>query len=233
MTEFSSVEICAGAGGTALGLEMAGFHPAALVEWEKWCCSTLQANRPEWKVFGPGADGDVCEFDGRPYHGVDLLSGGCPCTPFSGSGQQHGPDDERDLLPEAIRLVGEIEPRALLLENAAALLSDKFAEYRETVVLGPLRGLGYNTSWTTIDVADYGVPQRRVRSVLVANRPEYTYRPPEPGPAAATVGEAIGDLMAARGWPGAAAWARGANTVAPTLVGGSEKPAERSVHGRR
>ena len=73
------VEICAGAGGQALGLAMAGFVHVALVEYEEDYCKVLKQNRPEWNVICA----DVHDFDGRPYHGVDLLAGGVPCPPFS------------------------------------------------------------------------------------------------------------------------------------------------------
>lgn len=102
------VEICAGAGGQALGLAMAGFVHVALVEYEKEYCDILKENRPEWPIICA----DVHDFDGKPYHGVDLFAGGVPCPPFSVAGKQLGADDERDLFPEALRLVREIEPRA-------------------------------------------------------------------------------------------------------------------------
>ena len=77
------VEICAGAGGQALGLAMAGFVHVALVEYEEDYCKVLKQNRPEWNVICA----DVHDFDGRPYHGVDLLAGGVPCPPFSVAGK--------------------------------------------------------------------------------------------------------------------------------------------------
>src|SRR5690606_12875372 len=101
MSEFTSLELCAGAGGQALGLEMAGFDHSALVEIEPPACATLRLNRPEWNVI----EGDLRQFDGRPYHGVDLVAGGVPCLPFSKAGKQLGANDERDLFPEAIRMV--------------------------------------------------------------------------------------------------------------------------------
>ena len=112
------VEICAGAGGQALGLAMAGFVHVALVEYEEDYCKVLKQNRPEWNVICA----DVHDFDGRPYHGVDLLAGGVPCPPFSVAGKQLGQEDERDLFPEAIRLIKEIQPRAVMLENVRGFL---------------------------------------------------------------------------------------------------------------
>ena len=98
------VEICAGAGGQALGLAMAGFVHVALVEYEADYCKVLKENRPEWNIICA----DVHDFDGRPYRGVDLLAGGVPCPPFSVAGKQLGKDDERDLFPEAIGLSAKL-----------------------------------------------------------------------------------------------------------------------------
>lgn len=101
MELLSCIEVCAGAGGQALGLERAGFEPQALIEIEKSCCNTLKVNRPHWNVI----EGDIKQFDGIPYRGVDLLAGGVPCPPFSKAGKQRGKNDKRDLFPEALRLV--------------------------------------------------------------------------------------------------------------------------------
>ena len=95
------VEICAGAGGQALGLASAGFTHIALIEYEADYCKILKLNRPEWNVICQ----DVHDFDGKAYQGVDLLAGGVPRPPFSIAGKQLGKDDERDLFPEAIRLI--------------------------------------------------------------------------------------------------------------------------------
>ena len=216
----TSLEICAGAGGQALGLEQAGFAHEAVVELDADACETLRYNR-EWKVI----EGDVANVDGRAFAHVDLLAGGVPCPPFSIAGKQLGSDDERDLFPQALRLVEEIAPRAVLLENVRGLGTRRFEGYRGQV-LGRLRARGYDTWWGLVQASDHGVPQLRPRFVLVAMRPPWAgrFRWPEPQPVPPpTVGEALGDLMAARGWPGAAAWARRATGIGPTIVGGSKK----------
>jgi len=216
----TSLEICAGAGGQALGLEQAGFAHEAVVELDADACATLRGNR-QWKVI----EGDVANVDGRAFAGADLFAGGVPCPPFSIAGKQLGSDDERDLFPQALRLIGEIAPRAVLLENVRGLGTQRFAGYR-ALVLGRLRDLGYTTWWNVVQASDHGVPQLRPRFVLVAMRPPWArwFRWPEPRPAPPpTVGEALGDLMASRGWPGAASWARRATRIAPTIVGGSKK----------
>ena len=79
MNKLSCVEICAEAGGQALGLEWGGFESQVLVEIDKACCNTLRFNRPNWMVV----EGDLKEFDGRSFVGVDLVAGGIPCSPFS------------------------------------------------------------------------------------------------------------------------------------------------------
>src|SRR2546421_11625418 len=97
----TSLEICAGAGGQALGLERAGFRHVCLVDSERSACATLKSNRPAWAV----ALKDVRDLEGRHYRGIELLAGGVPCPPFSIAGKQLGRDDERDLFPEALRLI--------------------------------------------------------------------------------------------------------------------------------
>ena len=215
------VEICAGAGGQALGLAMAGFVHVALVEYEQEYCNVLKANRPEWNVICA----DVHKFDGHPYEGVDLLAGGVPCPPFSVAGKRLGKDDERDLFPEAIRLIREIRPRAVMLENVRGFLDSGFEEYRDHIFT-EIKKLGYVTHIKLLNASDYGVPQLRPRVVIVGIRKdqagafEYPQEHPRESP---TVGETLCDLMSQNGWKGAKKWAEGADRIAPTLVGGSKK----------
>jgi DNA (cytosine-5)-methyltransferase 1 len=224
VADLEAVEICAGAGGQALGLERAGFEHALAVELDAAACATLRANRPGWKV----AEGDVADpalWRPSDYRGVALLAGGVPCPPFTVAGRQLGATDERDLFAWAVELCGIVQPRALLLENVRGLSTRRFSAYRQHV-LDRLAELGYVPGWRLLHAADYGVPQLRPRTVLVALRPQDApwFRWPSPSPRPpATVGQTVGDLMAARGWPGAAAWARRADRIAPTIVGGSKK----------
>ena len=217
----SCVEICAGAGGQAIGLDMAGFNHLALVEYEKEYCDVLKLNRPDWNVICE----DVHNFDGMPYHGVDLLAGGVPCPPFSAASKQLGKDDERDLFPEAIRLVKEIRPRAVMLENVRGFLDPKFSEYREHI-LGAIKELGYEVQIKLLNACDFGVPQLRPRVIIVGIRNDvsckFTYPTPN-ADAAPTVGEAVKELMGANGWKKTEEWAEKANKIAPTVVGGSKK----------
>ena len=215
------VEICAGAGGQALGLAMAGFIHVALVEYEADYCKVLKENRPEWNVICA----DVHNFDGRPYAGVDLLAGGVPCPPFSVAGKQLGKDDERDLFPEAIRLIKEIRPRAVMLENVRGFLSPEFEEYRNHI-FSSIKELGYITHIKLLNASDFGVPQLRPRVVIIGIRIDqvgtFTYPEELPG-SAQTVGETLYDLMAENNWAGAKEWAKRADKIAPTVVGGSKK----------
>ena len=214
------VEICAGAGGQALGLALAGFTHVALVEYETDYCKTLKSNRPEWNVICT----DVHDFNGKPYQGVDLLAGGVPC-PFSIAGKQLGKDDERDLFPEAIRLIKEIAPRAVMLENVRGFLDAGFNEYRKDI-LRSIEMLGYDTQIQLLNASDFTVPQLRPRVVIVATRKDqnitFSYPKGNPG-CAPTVGETLYDLMAENKWEGAKLWSKNANKIAPTLVGGSKK----------
>ena len=118
MTEITSLEICGGAGGQALGLEMAGFHHQAVLEWDADACNTLRLNRSEeWNVI----ERDIREVDVTDYRGVDRFAGGVPCPPFSIAGKQLGRDDERNLFPRALEMVEQVQPKAVLLENVRGL----------------------------------------------------------------------------------------------------------------
>ena len=221
MHELTCLEICAGAGGQSLGLEDAEFSHVAAVEIDPDACETLRLNRQHaWKVV----EIDVHQFDGRPYRGVDLLAGGVPCPPFSVAGKQLGADDERDLFPQALRLVQECEPTAVMLENVPGLSQTRFASYREQV-LSELDDLGYEADWQVLNACEFGVPQLRPRFILVAMRPDVYahFEWPSAIRTPPTVGEALYAMMAEGGWKGAEAWARKANGVGPTLVGGSRK----------
>lgn len=219
-SRLSCLEICAGAGGQSLGLELAGFGHELAVEIEPEPCQTLRMNRPRWNVH----EGDVRDVDGTQYRGVDLLAGGVPCPPFSIAGKQLGEDDERDLFPEALRLVEEAQPKAVLLENVRGLSTAKFHTYRNSI-RDRLKDLGYDSDWQVLNASEFGVPQLRPRFILVAALPEYFARFQWPGAKKTppTVGEVLYPLMARDGWAGAEAWAERADGIGPTIVGGSRK----------
>lgn len=220
MSDLTCLEICAGAGGQSRGLELSGFEHVAAVEIDPDAAETLRLNRPDWHVF----EGDVREVDGAQYHGIDLLAGGVPCPPFSVAGGRLGADDERDLFPEALRLVREAGPAAVMLENVKGLAERRFADYRQQV-LDELNALGYDCHWQVLNACEFGVPQLRPRFILVAIKRRYAahFTWPAATGTPPTVGATLHDLMAARGWRGAKGWATKANGIAPTIVGGSHK----------
>ena len=200
----TSIEICAGAGGQALGLEQAGFDHLAVVEIDHHACNTLRENRPQWNVI----EGDVVPWirdHAHEYRGVDLVAGGVPCPPFSYAGKQLGADDERDLFPAMIELVSVVRPRAIMIENVRGLLDPKFDAYRASVE-EHLAQVGYSLQWKLLNASDFGVPQLRPRVIAVGFRhdtaPSFEYPSPFQN-AAPTVGETLADLMAERGWEGA------------------------------
>jgi DNA (cytosine-5)-methyltransferase 1 len=219
--KLTSIEICAGAGGQALGLEQAGFDHLALVEIEPLACLTLKANRPEWNVVR----NDVRDFSAEKYKGVDLLAGGVPCPPFSIAGKQLGQLDERDLFPEALRLVKECNPKAIMLENVRGLLDNKFKDYREAI-LAELKQLGYTCEWKLVNASDYGVSQLRPRAILIAMKEKYFPYfswPEKHNVIPVSVGELLFEEMNSLGWENAENWKKQADGIAPTLVGGSKK----------
>ena len=229
MGDYTVVEICAGAGGQSLGLDRAGFKHVLAVELDPTAAATLSLNKPKWDVrIGDVADPDVWqpsdfspENRGEP---ISLFAGGVPCPPFSIAGKQLGTEDERDLFAWAIEQVSVLRPRAVLLENVKGLSQARFAAYRQHV-LDRLHEFGYEAEWRLLNAADFGVPQLRPRFVLVAMAPEdfAHFHWPDGNKKHRSVGQALKTLMAKDGWEGASDWAKSANRIGPTIVGGSKK----------
>ncbi|WP_328736170.1 DNA cytosine methyltransferase [Streptomyces bobili] len=153
----TSIEICAGAGGQAVGLHNAGFDHRALVEWDPYAVATLQANVGDWPGWDQEKadairpmdvkdflDSEVLKNLGLKPGDLDLLAGGVPCPPFSLAGRRLGPDDERDLFPAALDIIESLLPKAVMIENVRGILEppDVFIEYRISI-LDRLRDLGY------------------------------------------------------------------------------------------
>lgn len=219
----TSLELCAGAGGQALGLEQAGFSHAALVEVDNHCCTTLRQNRPKWDVFEE--DIRVFKNTASKFKGVDVVTGGLPCPPFSVAGKQLGEKDERNLFPDALDIIDVIRPKAVMIENVRGFLDAVFEDYR-LHLKSQLHKLGYKTDWRLLSASDFGVPQLRPRVAIVAIQNEYSHNfawPIANGTNPQTVGETLRELMASRGWAGAGAWSAQASDIAPTIVGGSKK----------
>jgi len=218
---YTSVEICAGGGGQALGLEAAGFQHVALVDNDPMACNTLRQNRAKWNIV----EDDLRSFDATPYLGIDLLAGGVPCPPFSIAGKQLGENDERDLFPEALRIIQETKPRAVLLENVRGLMSNKFTDYRNQL-LNSLAEMGYRGDWKLLNAADFSVSQTRYRAILVAFKGDYfdLFKwPVKSRKSPVSLGDLLFNEISSLGWNQAQSWKRNATTVAPTLVGGSRK----------
>jgi DNA (cytosine-5)-methyltransferase 1 len=214
------LELCAGAGGQALGFEQAGFDHVGLVELDSHACATLRHNRPQWNVI----EQDLNKFDASAFAGkLDVIAAGLPCPPFSKAGKQLGELDERNLFPAALEIIKTVQPRAVVIENVRGILDAVFEDYRKFI---EVQLDGYSTGWRLLNASDYGVPQLRPRVNFVAIRRglEENFDWPFPNPSSTlTVGEALYDLMAANGWKGVDAWKEQASEIAPTLVGGSKK----------
>ncbi|UXY27801.1 DNA cytosine methyltransferase [Streptomyces sp. HUAS TT20] len=223
---YTSIEICAGAGGQAIGLHLAGFRHLALVEIDKYAAATLRENievHPKWDWERDNCDvlcKDVVGFD--PEHDlkksaglyrrgeVDLLAGGVPCPPFSHAGKQLGEDDERDLFPRILELAELIRPRAVMIENVRGLMDAKFDDYRSRIQASLEEmepdddGLpGYEVvGWKVYEAEKFGVPQLRPRSILVAIRKDVLkdlkYEAPAPSAQRVTVFDALEETMKER-----------------------------------
>ncbi|MFF4490881.1 DNA cytosine methyltransferase [Streptomyces sp. NPDC001544] len=153
----TSIEICAGAGGQAVGLHQAGFNHSALVEWDAHAVSTLRANVGDWPGWSPEKAQQITPMDVRDFLSsdlkkslnlkpgeLDLLAGGVPCPPFSLAGKRLGEDDERDLFPAALDIIDELQPKAVMIENVRGILEppEFFIDYR-IKILDRLREAGY------------------------------------------------------------------------------------------
>jgi DNA (cytosine-5)-methyltransferase 1 len=194
------IELFAGAGGLALGLERAGFSSILLNEIDKKACATLRANRPNWNVIG----GTVADIDFKPYHGqVDVLAGGFPCQAFSYAGKKLGFKDTRGtLFYEYARAMDETRPAMVVAENVRGLLCHDGGRTLETM-LSVLRELGYSPLKPhVLKAIHHRVPQKRERLILVAFREDVAgsadFRWPAPAGKIFTVRDALrkGELFA-------------------------------------
>ncbi len=182
----TSIELFAGAGGLALGLEEAGLENTLLVDNDKWSCETLKLNRPNWNVECE----DVSKIDWKGYK-ADVVSGGFPCQSFSHAGKRMGFEDTRGtLFFEFARCVKEVRPKIFIGENVSGLaLHDKGKTLR--IMVGVLRSFGYNVQYKVLNSVDYGVPQKRKRIFIVGTLPGFAFSFPEPTGRLVTLREAL------------------------------------------
>lgn len=199
----NSIELFAGAGGLAMGMAEAGFHHCGLVEWNPYACQTIREN-PRIYADAQGRfplyPEDAREFDyGKIREDIAVVSGGPPCQPFSLGGKHAGRDDARDMFPEAVRAIREIQPRAFVFENVKGLLRQNFKSYlryielqlthpfviregdeawedhlarletRDTSTLVEDQPM-YKVRVQLLNAANYGVPQKRERVFIVGFR---------------------------------------------------------------
>jgi DNA (cytosine-5)-methyltransferase 1 len=192
--KMKSLEIFSGAGGLAEGLRISGFEHTGLLEYNKDACNTLRLNFPKSKIF----EQDIRNFNFKEIGSIDILGGGPPCQPFSLGGRAKGFDDSRDMFPHAIQGIRELMPKAFIFENVKGLLRQSFASYFNYIILqltypeigliknedwqshlqrlekihtaGVYAGLKYNVVFRLINAANYGIPQKRERVIIVGIR---------------------------------------------------------------
>lgn len=189
----NSIEIFSGAGGLAKGIELAGVSHNAFVEWNSDACATLRLNYPSDIVF----EGDIRTFSFEQYHDIDIIAGGPPCQPFSLGGKAQGNMDERDMFPCAISSIRTLMPKAFIFENVKGLLRESFKRYFNYIILqltypgityegsnweehlaileeerkkSSYTGLKYKVTYKLLNAADYGIPQKRERVIIVGIR---------------------------------------------------------------
>ena len=174
VAKIKSIELFAGAGGLALGLEQAGFDHIGLIEWDKAASETLIKNRPKWNVLNEDvekvAERDLeAEFGVKKYE-LDLLSGGAPCQSFSYAGKRLGLDDVRGtMFYHYATFLHKLQPKMFLFENVRGLLTHDKGRTYETI-LGIFEDEGYITTHQILNAWDYGVPQKRERLITIGIR---------------------------------------------------------------
>lgn len=182
----TALELFAGAGGVALGLEHAGFDTLMLIEKDKDCVATLKKNRPDWNVVQ--ADITTVSFKGIK---ADVVTGGFPCQAFSHAGNKLGFEDTRGtLFYEFARAVKEVRPKIFLAENVEAILRNNGGKTLQTI-LDVLSSFGYNVQYRLLNALDFGVPQKRKRVIFIGTLPGIHYEFPKGSKKVVTLGEAL------------------------------------------
>ncbi len=173
--------LCSGIGGIELGLRRTGgFKTVCYVEQGPWCVAVTISRIRDGLLCDAPIWTDIKTFDGNPWHGVvDCIASGFPCQPVSVAGKQLGEEDERWLWPEIIRIICEIRPRIILLENVPGLLVSGLGR-----VLGDLAESGYDAEWGCLPASIVGAPHKRERAFIVAYPNGKRRRNPSLGPSA-------------------------------------------------
>jgi DNA (cytosine-5)-methyltransferase 1 len=170
MGALTELSLFTGYGGFSLGLRLAGVptRTVCYVEWDKYCQQLITQRIEEGHMDDAPLWDDVKTFDGRPWRGcVDIITGGFPCQPHSVAGQQRGEADERNLWPDTLRLIRDVEPRYVLLENVPGILSNGYGG----TVVGELAEVGYDCIWDCVPAAAVGAPHLRWRWWCLAYTP--------------------------------------------------------------
>ena len=180
LNEYKVLELFAGAGGLAVGMEKAGLKCVALNEIDKHACETLRTNRPNWNVY----EGDIKNFSFFSYHNqVDVVTGGFPCQAFSYAGKRLGFEDARGtLFYEFARVVKEVNPPICIGENVKGLLSHDNGKTLQGMI-SILDEIGYNVvPVEVLKAINYKVPQKRERLILVGIRKDIDVKYEYPKP---------------------------------------------------
>lgn len=172
--KYTSIELFAGAGGLALGLEEAGFEHIGLVEYDKDAVNTLRVNRPNWNVFSEDisllAEQDLEQLFNIKKGKLDLLSGGPPCQSFSYAGKRLGLEDARGTMSYCYaKFLNKLQPKMFLFENVKGLLTHNKGKTFETI-LKIFKKEGYHITYKVLNAWDYGVAQKRERLIVIGIR---------------------------------------------------------------
>ncbi len=173
------LDLFSGPGGLSLGMKAAGIAPIVAVEKNRDAAETYAAHTPEAEHLC----GDIRAFSFTEYKGkIDVVYGGPPCQPFSSGGLRHGKADARNMFPEFFRVLRETQPAAFLAENVPGLATSHRLQYLAGLLV-EFETLGYTVTWQVVSAADYGVPQKRRRLIIVGMRDgEFWFPKPTHGP---------------------------------------------------
>jgi DNA (cytosine-5)-methyltransferase 1 len=186
------IDLFASAGGLTLGLKAAGVTTVCAVEVDPYRVATFKSHTPEARVI----NSDIRDANFSSYKGkVQLVYGGPPCQPFSSGGLRRAAADGRDMIPEFIRVVRDVQPPAFLMENVPGLTAGDRKDYLEAVI-GQLEDLGFVVNWKVLNAVDFGVPQKRRRLFVIGLRhARFKFPTPTHGPTVGHPHVAVRDVL--------------------------------------